>query len=204
MTRKAHWETVYQRKNFQEVSWFQAVPTTSIEFLQAAQLPKSAKIIDIGGGESRFVDYLLAEGYENITVLDIAAHAIEKKKAELGERGKNIHWIVSDIVDFKPKEKYDFWHDRATFHFLTQPDEVKKYMTTLKKGVTPNGTLVIGTFSETGPTKCSGLEIKQYSENTLSKQVSRFFDKIKCVVTDHLTPFETVQTFVFCSFKRCF
>jgi 2-polyprenyl-3-methyl-5-hydroxy-6-metoxy-1,4-benzoquinol methylase len=202
LTRKAHWENVYERKNFEAVSWFQEMPTTSIEFLQAAQLPKSAKIIDIGGGESRFVDYLLAAGYENITVLDISATAIEKKKQALGEQGKNITWIVSDILDFKPSEKYDFWHDRATFHFLTQPTEVKKYVTTLKKGIQPNGILVIGTFSESGPTKCSGLEIKQYSASTLATQVSRFFEKIKCIDTEHLTPFETVQHFVFCSFKR--
>lgn len=201
-TRKEHWETVYERKNFEEVSWFQEMPTTSIKFLQAAQLPKSAKIIDIGGGESRFVDYLLAEGYENITVLDISATAIEKKKQTLGEKSKNITWIVSDILDFKPSEKYDFWHDRATFHFLTQPTEVKKYVTTLKKGIQPNGTLIIGTFSESGPTKCSGLEIKQYSASTLVTQMSRFFDKIRCIDTEHLTPCETVQYFVFCSFKR--
>ena len=202
MKKQEHWETVYQKKHFEEVSWFQETPTTSIAFFEALHLPKSANIIDIGGGESRFVDYLLDAGYLNISVLDISATAIEKKKQALGDKGKVVNWIVSDVVDFKPTEQYDFWHDRATFHFLTQKEEVERYVETVKQFVKPEGTLILSTFSENGPTKCSGLDIKQYSEKTLSAQVEAFFTKIKCVVVDHITPFETVQNFIFCSFKR--
>lgn len=202
MQKQEHWETVYQKKNFTEVSWFQETPTTSIQFFESMQLPKSANIIDIGGGESRFVDYLLDAGFENITVLDISATAIEKKKQALGGKGQHVKWIVSDVVDFKPTEQYDFWHDRATFHFLTQKEDVERYISTVKQFVKPEGTLILSTFSENGPTKCSGLDIQQYSEQTLSERVEAFFTKIKCVVVDHITPSAAVQNFVFCSFKR--
>ncbi len=202
MRKQEHWETVYQKKNFEEVSWFQETPTTSIQFFESMRLPKSANIIDIGGGESRFVDYLLENNYENITVLDISATAIEKKKQALGDKAKHVKWIVSDVVDFKPREQYDFWHDRATFHFLTQKEDVEQYVSTVKQHVKPEGTLILSTFTENGPTKCSGLDIQQYSEQTLSKRVEAFFVKIKCIVVDHVTPSAAVQNFIFCSFKR--
>lgn len=202
MEKKNHWDLVYQNKNFQDTSWFQDVPSTSIAFLESLKLDKSAKIIDIGGGESHFVNYLLDKGFENISVLDISATAIEKKKRELGSKSATITWIVSDIVDFKPTETYDFWHDRATFHFLTDQNDIAAYVQTVQQFVAPEGALILSTFSENGPTKCSGLPIQQYSETTLSARVEAFFTKIKCVIVDHITPFETVQNFVFCSFKR--
>lgn len=202
MNRKEHWEKVYQTKNFEEVSWYEEMPTTSIEFLAASKLPKTAKIIDIGGGESKFVNYLISQGYADITVLDISKVAIEKKQIELGEDSQKVKWIISDIIDFIPTEKYDFWHDRATFHFLTDEIEIEKYLVTIKESITATGILVVGTFSETGPTKCSGLEIKQYSEKALSEIVSNFFEKIRCIITEHLTPFNTIQNFVFCSFQK--
>ena len=202
MEKKTHWETVYQKKQFEEVSWFQETPTTSITFFEKLKLPKSAKIIDVGGGESRFVDYLLANGFKNVTVLDISATAIDKKKQALGDKAQSVKWVVSDVVDFQPTEQYDFWHDRATFHFLTQQSDIEKYVTTIQQFVKPKGALILSTFSENGPTKCSGLDIKQYSEKTLSERVEAFFTKVKCVVVDHITPFATVQNFIFCSFKR--
>jgi 2-polyprenyl-3-methyl-5-hydroxy-6-metoxy-1,4-benzoquinol methylase len=202
MEKKKHWESVYQNKDFKDVSWFQDVPKTSIDFLESLQLSKTAKIIDIGGGESRFVNYLLDNGYKNISVLDISATAIEKKKRELGSKSHDITWIVSDVVDFKPKESYDFWHDRATFHFLTDPNDIAHYIQTVQQFVAPEGALILSTFTENGPTKCSGLPIQQYSETTLTARVEAFFTKIKCVVVDHITPFATVQNFIFCSFKR--
>ena len=202
MEKKNHWDLVYQNKDFKDTSWFQEVPSTSIAFLESLKLNKSAKIIDIGGGESRFVNYLLDKGFENISVLDISATAIEKKKRELGAKSTTITWIVSDIVDFKPTETYDFWHDRATFHFLTDQNDIAAYVQTVQQFVAPEGALILSTFSENGPTKCSGLPIQQYSETTLSARVEAFFTKIKCVIVDHITPFETVQNFVFCSFKR--
>jgi ubiquinone/menaquinone biosynthesis C-methylase UbiE len=197
---KKHWETVYETKNPDQVSWTQEKPETSLEFIHSFGLKKTAKIIDIGGGDSTLVDYLLDAGFENISVLDISAKALEKAKNRLGEKANKVQWIASDITEFKPNTTFDVWHDRATFHFLTSPDQIKKYMSIARKSV--KGFLTIGTFSENGPKKCSGLEIKQYNEGQLASELKNGFAKIKCVTGDHLTPFNTTQNFLFCSFKR--
>ncbi|WP_367768676.1 class I SAM-dependent methyltransferase [Flavobacterium sp. WC2421] len=197
---KNHWETVYETKNPDEVSWTQEIPKTALDYIHSFHLPKNSKIIDIGGGDSNLVDYLIKEGYENITVLDISANAIEKAKERLGKKAEKVNWIVSDITEFKPDEVYDVWHDRATFHFLTTNEQIEKYLTIAKKALT--GYLVIGTFSENGPKKCSGLEIKQYNEETLTTKMGNSFEKLKCIYENHTTPFDTQQHFVFCSFKR--
>ena len=198
--KKYHWDTVYETKNPDQVSWTQEVPKTSLDFIHSFGLTKKSKIIDIGGGDSKLVDYLIDEGYENITVLDISSKALQKAQNRLGDNAKKINWIVSDITEFEPATTYDIWHDRATFHFLTTSEQVSKYMKTARKSV--NGYLTIGTFSENGPTKCSGLDIKQYNEETLTNELNNGFDKIRCVTEDHLTPFNTTQNFLFCSFKR--
>ena len=200
LEKKKHWETVYETKNPDQVSWTQEIPKTSLKFIHSFGLKKTAKIIDIGGGESKFVDYLLDEGFENITVLDISSKSFEKAKKRLGEKANKVNWIVSDILEFKPNMTFDVWHDRATFHFLTTTDQVKKYMKTARKSV--SGFLTIGTFSQNGPKKCSGLDIKQYNEDELISELKDGFKKIKCVTEDHLTPFDTTQNFLFCSFKR--
>ena len=196
---KKHWETVYQTKSPDQVSWTQEIPTTSLDFIHSFGLSKTASVIDIGGGDSKLVDHLLDEGFENITVLDISVKALEKSKKRLGAKAKKVNWVVSDILEFKPTNNFDLWHDRATFHFLTTTEQVEKYMTIARNSV--NGYIIIGTFSENGPTKCSGLEIKQYSEENLTAELNKDFDKIRCVTEDHLTPFATTQNFLFCSFK---
>lgn len=198
--RKKHWETIYETKNFDQVSWMQEIPKTSLDFINSFELNKSAKIIDIGGGDSKLVDFLLAEGFENITVLDISAKALEKAKIRLGKNSEKVNWIVSDITDFEPQTNYELWHDRAAFHFLTTNEQIEKYISTAQKSVT--GYLTIGTFSENGPQKCSGLEIKQYTEESLSEKLNIAFEKIRCISEDHTTPFNTKQNFLFCSFKR--
>ncbi|MDZ4839222.1 MAG: class I SAM-dependent methyltransferase [Bacteroidota bacterium] len=199
MDNKNHWEQVYQTKQANEVSWTQVVPQTSLDFIRSFDVGKKASIIDVGGGDSRLVDYLLNEGFENITVLDISASALERAKQRLGSRANEVKWIVSDVTEFIPDTKYDIWHDRATFHFLFKPEQISKYITIAKKAVT--GYLIMGTFSENGPEKCSGLTIKQYKEDQLESQLSEGFTKIKCITEDHITPFNTRQNFLFCSFK---
>lgn len=198
--RKNHWETVYETKQPNEVSWTQEYPKTSIDFIHETHLDKTANIIDIGGGDSKLVDYLLEEGYENISVLDISANALERAKKRLGKNAGKVNWIVSDITEFKPETKYDIWHDRATFHFLTTPGQIKKYVEITEKWVT--NFLILGTFSENGPKKCSGLDIKQYSETAIKNQFLNSFKILKCKTEDHTTPFETKQNFTFCSFKK--
>ena len=199
-TRQKHWDTVYETKNADQVSWTQEVPKTSLDFIHSFGLTKTAKIIDIGGGDSKLADYLLDEGFENITVLDISAKALDKARKRLGEKAHKINWVVTDIIEFQPNTTFDLWHDRATFHFLTTNDHVAKYMDIARKSV--NGFLTIGTFSHNGPEKCSGLSIKQYSEETLTTELKNGFDKLRCVTEDHTTPFDTKQNFLFCSFKR--
>lgn len=200
--RKDHWEKIYSTKQPYEVSWTQTVPQTSLNFIHAAHLSKQASIIDVGGGDSHLVDFLLNEGYENVTVLDISEQALNRAKQRLGDKADKVKWVVADISEFTPMAVYDFWHDRAAFHFLTTETEVVKYLSAARQAIKENGTLTIGTFSDCGPTKCSGLTIKQYNEALLTEELKNGFEKIKCITEDHITPFNTQQNFLFCSFAR--
>ncbi|HMI07603.1 MAG TPA: class I SAM-dependent methyltransferase [Flavobacterium sp.] len=202
MENKEHWENVYTTKGPQEVSWFQEYPKTTINYLEGLNLSKTANIIDVGGGDSNLVDALLEKGYQNIWVLDISAAALEKAKARLGEKANQVQWIVSDITEFEPEMKFDFWHDRAVFHFLTEEKSISKYVSIVSETVSETGHFLLGTFSETGPLKCSGLEIKQYSEADMKSAFNEGFTAIKCFTESHTTPFNTVQNFRFCGFKK--
>jgi len=199
-TKKEHWEKVYTTKTPSQYSWTQEVPDTSLDFIHSFGLTKSAHIIDIGGGDSKLVDHLLNEGYENITVLDISESAIARAKNRLGFKAHKVNWVVSDITDFKPTRNFDIWHDRATFHFLTTKQQIKKYLVTASNHI--DGFMAIGTFSEQGPLKCSGLDVKRYNEQNLSAVFNQEFDKLKCIAQVHTTPFKTRQHFLFCSFKK--
>jgi len=199
---KTHWETIFTTKAQDELSWFQRYPATSMEFVELFGLPLDANIIDIGGGDSLFVDALLNKGYKNVYVLDISATAIERAKQRLGPRAAQVHWIDSDVIDFEPPVQFDLWHDRAAFHFVINEENIYKYLAIAEAAIKPNGYLVLGTFSENGPKKCSGLEIRQYSEASMSARFEIAFDRIKCVTEDHITPFNTVQNFLFCSFRK--
>lgn len=200
--KKQHWENIYTSKKPHEVSWTQEVPETSLSFIHSFNLLKDAAIIDVGGGDSKFVDFLLDEDFTNLTVLDISEQALKITRERLGERASKVKWIVSDVTEFRPIQKFDVWHDRATFHFLTTKEQIEKYIELAARSVNPKGFLAIGTFSEKGPTKCSGLDIKQYSESELEKTLIYYFRKIRCVTEDHVTPFNTIQNFLFCSFKK--
>jgi SAM-dependent methyltransferase len=202
LDRKKHWENIYQTKDLKDVSWYQPTPTTSLDFLKQFNISTTAKIIDIGGGDSFLVDHLLDLGYTDLTVLDISAASLDRAKQRLGDRATKVKWIVADAATFKPTEQYDFWHDRAAFHFLTQEQEITNYIDTIQKSIKPTGVLVIGTFTEQGPKKCSGIDIKQYSETTMTDRLKIFFEKVKCITVDHQTPFDTIQNFIFCSFKK--
>jgi trans-aconitate methyltransferase len=198
---KEHWENIYKTKQPNEVSWTQEVPAVSLEFIHKFSIPKTAKIIDIGGGDSKLVDFLLAEGYSNVSVLDISESAILRAKERLGKDANKAKWIVRDILDFRPKEKYDVWHDRAAFHFQTDKAQIEKYLQIVKKSV--DGLVIVGTFSVDGPFKCSGLEIKQYDEQGMKEKFETSgFQNLACKREDHITPSGAVQNFVFCSFMR--
>lgn len=200
--RKDHWENIYTTKELKDVSWYQPVPETSLQFLERLNIPKAAKIIDVGGGDSFLTDHMIELGYSDITVLDISANALERAKTRLKEKAGLVKWIVADVSTFKPDETYDFWHDRAVFHFLTVQKDIENYMQVLSRGIKSDGILVLGTFSEEGPAKCSGIPVRQYSEKSMTEILSALFDKIKCLTVDHKTPFGTIQNFVFCSFRK--
>ena len=198
--RKQHWENIYSHKQPNEVSWTQEIPETSMKFIHSFNLPKTARIIDIGGGDGKLVDFLVEEGYKNVTVLDISEKALERAKTRLGNKADQVTWIASDILNFAPEGKYEVWHDRAAFHFLTTTTQIANYLNTAENAVV--GHMVIGTFSENGPLKCSGLPIKQYSEVELQETLATGFEKINCIIEDHTTPFGTIQNFLFCSFSK--
>ena len=202
MNKKVHWKNVFSTKTEKEVSWYQEYPQTSVDFLTASHLPLDAKIIDIGGGDSRFIDALLDLGYTDLTLLDISSKAIERVQKRLGTKAGKVKFIVSDVLDFEPTVQYDFWHDRACFHFLTQHGHVEQYADIVEKSIAEKGIIIIGTFSENGPNKCSGLEIKQYSGEKLRLILEKAFHLTGCFTEEHITPFDTVQDFLFCTFKR--
>jgi hypothetical protein len=199
---KEHWENIYSTKSSNEVSWTQDKPVTSLNFIHSFNPPHDSGIIDVGGGDSKLVDYLLEEGFTNITVLDISEKALDRAKARLGEKATLVKWIASDVVKFTPGQSYSLWHDRATFHFLTMQNEVERYLSIASIALSGKGAMTIGTFSESGPNKCSGLEIKKYSEDALKNTLASKFEKVRCIHEDHVTPFNTVQNFLFCSFVK--
>lgn len=202
MDKKAHWENVFGTKAETEVSWYQKKPETSIDFLEKLNISKSSKIIDVGGGDSYFIDYLVSNGFTDITLMDISAKAIERIKSRLGDKAKDVKFIISDVMDFIPEDKYDFWHDRASFHFLTDENQIVNYASIASQSISEEGKMVIGTFSESGPKKCSGLEITQYNKEKMYAVFEKNFELIECFHQDHLTPFDTTQNFIFCSFNK--
>jgi len=141
-------------------------------------------------------------GYTNLFLLDISANAIDRIKNRLGTKAENVSFMVSDILDFKPEIAFDVWHDRASFHFLTSEDEISTYQKLASSSIVSNGFLFLGTFSENGPLKCSGLEISQYSEAKFEAIFGSDFEKINCFSENHKTPFDTTQNFIFCTFKN--
>jgi SAM-dependent methyltransferase len=202
MERKEHWENVFSTKQEKEVSWYQEIPETSLYFVTKLNIPKDAKIIDIGGGDSYLIDNLLELGYTNLTLLDISSKAIERIKNRLGDKSTKVTFIVSDVLEFKPDSTFDFWHDRASFHFLTEKNQIAIYAKLVASAITKNENFVLGTFSENGPKKCSGLDITQYDELKLKALFDKDFDLLESFTLDHQTPFDTVQNFIFCSFKK--
>lgn len=200
--RKAHWERIYHTKKPDECSWYQEVPETSLRLIKELNLPKSARIFDNGGGDSKLVDYLLELGYNNITVSDISELSLEKVKNRLDIKAKLVTWLVADEAYCCPSGQYDLWHDRAAFHFLTDIYEIDHYLDAVKTCVKQNGYFVLAAFSEEGPVKCSGLDVTKYSENELTKLLGCGFMKMKCFKQDHITPFGAKQNFLYCVFKR--
>jgi SAM-dependent methyltransferase len=200
--RKAHWEKIYTTKPLETVSWYQPVPEVSLELISGLGIPKDAPLIDMGGGDSLLADHLLNHGFTDITVLDISGNAITRARERLGARASLIQWIEADATVFTSERSYALWHDRAVFHFLTQPGQRAEYLKRAVSGVREGGFLVLGTFSDNGPLKCSGLEVQRYSIDELQSEMSPFFKPVHCLNVAHNTPSGSVQDFTFCAFVK--
>jgi 2-polyprenyl-3-methyl-5-hydroxy-6-metoxy-1,4-benzoquinol methylase len=200
--RKAHWETVYSTKGENEVSWFQESPAPSLELIALARPTPLSAIVDIGGGASRLVDSLVADGFGNVTVLDLSEAALASAKARLGDRGQCVHWVTADVTRWNPTQTYDIWHDRAAFHFLTEPSDRDAYVARLKQAITPGGHAIIGTFALDGPEKCSGLPVNRYDAASLGEALGSGFELIDTRRHEHATPWNSTQRFQFCVFRR--
>ena len=198
---KLHWEKIYDEKKEDEVSWFQKETNESIKMIQNAGI-ENPKIIDVGSGRSKLLKNLIKIGYNQLTYLDISKSALEKSKEFLGEQSTKVTWISKDILNFKTDEKFDIWHDRAVFHFLNEENLIRKYIEIVEKNISESGHLIIGTFSENGPLKCSGLEVRRYSEKVIEKIFNRSFKLIDSFYYDHVTPFNTTQNFLFSHFIK--
>ena len=200
MDNKKHWENIYQKKEIDGVSWYQKVPVESLQLIKKYSISNSDKIIDIGCGKSFLADNLLELNYTDISLVDISSNALKEVKDRL--QNKSLNFIEADILNFNSNDKYDIWHDRAVFHFITNPEGIEKYISLCNKYINNQGILIIGTFAEDGPLKCSGLEIKRYSVDQISGLFKETFELVESFKMLHKTPFDTEQSFLFCVLRK--
>ncbi len=198
MDAKVHWEHVYAAKPATEVSWYQVEAKVSLSLIQQIA-SQDAAIIDVGGGASTLVDGLLQSGFRNVAVLDIAHTPLQESRRRLGDLSRQVQWIVANILDF-PFERHsiDVWHDRAVFHFLTSSEDRKQYVEQVVNAVRPGGHVIVGTFAEDGPEKCSGLDVCRYSPSSLHAEFGESFVLKKSVLEEHMTPWGKSQRFQYC------
>ncbi len=203
MDRKQHWEDVYIHKSSDSVSWYQEHADMSLRLIHNAGLGKNSAIIDVGGGASTLVDDLLAEGYGDVIVLDISAAALEVAQHRLGKRAERVHWLKGDITQVEfPRHRFDVWHDRAVFHFLTDSADRHAYVEQVMRAVRPGGHVIVATFAEDGPEKCSGLPVMRYAPGALHAEFGDAFQLLEHEREIHHTPAGAVQRFVYCYCRK--
>jgi SAM-dependent methyltransferase len=199
VSKQNHWETIYREKSPSEVSWYRPHLEHSLRFIEESGVGKAAEIIDVGGGASTLVDDLLGRGYRNLTVLDLSAAAIAQDRERLGARAAEVTWIVGDVMQVElPRHRYDFWHDRAVFHFLTDEESRHRYVEAVRHALKPNGHIVVATFGPEGPERCSGLPVVRYDAEGIHDQFGDDFRKVGTDQEIHHTPWGTEQEFVYC------
>lgn len=202
MRPRAHWSAIYRTKSPTEVSWYEPAPAVSLEYIRSVGLTPGARIVDVGGGASLLVDHLLAEGFERITVVDVAEEALARARERLGERAATVRWLRADVRRLRLPQPADLWHDRAVFHFLTDPGDRRSYLRALSDGLRPGGHLVMATFAADGPTMCSGLPVARYDADALGPTLGDDFALRRSSVHEHLTPSGGSQRFQYCLFQR--
>ena len=199
---KSHWEKIYSSKSEDGVSWYQEYPKTSIDLIEKYSTDKSSSIIDIGSGRSKILKNLIENEYDNLTYLDISEEACSKSKISLGNKQDLVQWNVENVLDFNAEKNFSIWHDRAVFHFLISKEDIEKYKQVALQNIVQGGCLILGTFSENGPEKCSGLNVSRYSTESMKKIFNPEFEMIESFTIDHKTPFDTTQNFLFSIFKK--
>lgn len=200
--RKTHWQDVYQKKSPLDVSWYQKEPRLSLNLIQQTAVPKDEAIIDVGGGASVLVDFLVKEGFSKLSVLDISGNALSSAKNRLGDLAQKIEWLETDITEFQPPHTFALWHDRAVFHFLTNKADRHNYVDVLKQALRPEGHLIIAAFAIGGPTQCSGLDIVQYDAAKLQAELGDAFTLRQERDEVHITPANKEQQFIYFHFVR--
>ena len=194
---KDHWQTLYGKRDVTEVSWYQPVPERSVELIRETGLAPPAPILDVGGGASTLVDHLLAAGFTDLTVLDLAPLALAEARQRLGAAADRVHWVAADITAFQPVRRYALWHDRAVFHFLLEAEQRERYLTVLRAAVASGGHLILACFGPSGPSHCSGLEVRRYSAAELGALLGPRFHLERSTLEDHLTPQGHRQQFLY-------
>lgn len=202
MERTAHWNHVYTTKAETEVSWFEVLPATSLEMLEAAGLTDDSCVLDVGGGDSHLVDALAARGLDCLAVLDISRAALDRARARLGAAASTPIWIEADVTGRWTLKPMDIWHDRAVFHFLTAPADRERYKAHLRETLKPGGAAIVATFAPDGPEKCSGLPVQRYSPETLAAELGPAFELVEARRHAHATPWGTHQSFQYSRFRR--
>jgi len=199
MSGREHWDSIYRGKDPDAVSWYRPHLVRSLAFIEKASLPRTAAILDVGGGASTLVDDLLDRGFRDVTVLDLSDRALEQAKERLGVRAASVTWIAGDVTEIAlPEHRFDFWHDRAVFHFLTEPAARRRYVDAVRRALKPNGHIVVATFGPEGPERCSGLPIARYSADGLHGEFGDRFVKVGSETEVHHTPWGAEQEFVYC------
>ncbi|HEX7272070.1 MAG TPA: class I SAM-dependent methyltransferase [Casimicrobiaceae bacterium] len=196
---KSHWDRIYRTKRPEEVSWYRPHLDVSLQLITEAARRRDARIIDVGGGESTLVDDLLGRGYRNLAVLDVSAMALGVARERLGDKAGRIEWLCGDVTTFTfPQHHYDVWHDRAVFHFLTDPKDRTAYVRQVAHAVKTGGHVIVATFGPEGPTQCSGLEVVRYGPDALHDEFGSAFRLVKHLTELHRTPTGTIQQFTYC------
>jgi ubiquinone/menaquinone biosynthesis C-methylase UbiE len=202
VSRQKLWDRIYSTQVLEEMSWFQSHPALSIELIERSGVGPGAPIVDVGGGDSLLVDRLLELGYRDLTVLDVSAAALDRAQRRLGDRAESVRWIANDVTRFRPEHKYDIWHDRAVFHFLTDAEDRQRYVDVMKKALVDGGRAIVATFSLDGPPMCSGLEVRRYSTQTLTEELCPAFELVESREQVHRTPTGKSQSFVYGRFVK--
>ena len=200
---KNHWDNIFLNKDTSKVSWYQDKPGTSLRLIHNYADNKSISIIDVGGGDSRLPDFLVDLQYKRISVLDISNKALEVTKSRMGTSAKNVVWIETNVLDFKPRRKFDIWHDRAVFHFINDIQDQLKYKRVVLDSITKKGVVIIATSSKNdGPVKCSGLDVNQHDQHSITKLLYPEFELLDTFDNTHQTPSGDNQNFNWVVLKR--